>query len=814
MAIYRLNTNNGNVGSASPHADYIMGEGKYDYKKNEVIYQDSHILSGISPREFWKLADDNEPVNGRTYREFKLSLPHEFSREENIALLNEFIEKELGKDYYYTVAIHDKESSEDGINNVHAHLMFSERKLDGIERNPEDFFKKFCYKNQAKGGAKKEPSWTKKSKLFEIRQSWEDVLNEHLEKKGIEKVSCKSLKEQRKEALENGDKAKAEFCNREAVHIPGYILKKDIDELELDELDQLNNYLLNKEILKKAKELYKEARASENKKDIFTELDSNIENIHVQLYNDRYTFDNFTIAESNFNMLQREIYKTEFLLQEENLVREVSKTVAPEYYNLVLKKDNSIDRYESDKSKNIDTDSEKFYQKLADIDERISSLPAPHTMPNFTEEKEKIQRDLEKSLEKYNLSLTKFRNELNDIKKKIGEDKFDSSILQKNFKSNLERAIECKYEIKQLDRKLASYNRNLDKEKLHQSAMNIYSKGEYNRVHNNFVKIKNELEILEPKVRYATGQTIEENEKFRKEYEVLKDKFLKANSDMKAFEKKYSSKNSQIKIQHIQDNMEKKYKELMDKALTDKKLLSVELALIHKRITNTLVQKSEVKNILNKYQINVDFAKANLSKKEAVATSLKKLLSEKHLTDTALNKFSKGRYFIIAKDYSKLATEYNSLTKQAENLKFYEFSKKFEINNQRKEIKAKLESLETEYKAIISSKNTPEYKEVYQSIKTDREIILSGINSEVKEFKNEVFENNEKDFIALGIEKEIPYVQDKGSNDSIYKPQSTYYDFENNEPESGGGGGFKILDEDEDRWSKKQRNVFERGFAR
>ena len=112
------------------------------------------------------MADDNEPASGRTYREFKLSLPHEFTKEENIALLNEFIEKELGNNYYYTVVIHDKESSENGINNVHAHLMFSERKIDGIEREPEEFFKKYCHTNPAKGGAKKEPYWTKKRKTF------------------------------------------------------------------------------------------------------------------------------------------------------------------------------------------------------------------------------------------------------------------------------------------------------------------------------------------------------------------------------------------------------------------------------------------------------------------------------------------------------------------------------------------------------------------------------------------------------------------------------------------------------------------------
>lgn len=33
------------------------------------------------------------------------------------------------------------------------------------------------------------------------------------------------------------------------------------------------------------------------------------------------------------------------------------------------------------------------------------------------------------------------------------------------------------------------------------------------------------------------------------------------------------------------------------------------------------------------------------------------------------------------------------------------------------------------------------------------------------------------------------------------------------EDENGGGGGFQILDKDENRWKKKQKNVFEQGFS-
>ena len=49
----------------------------------------------------------------------------------------------------------------DGKEQPHCHLMFSERLLDGIERDPDQFFKRFNSKDPSKGGAKKtiQVSW-------------------------------------------------------------------------------------------------------------------------------------------------------------------------------------------------------------------------------------------------------------------------------------------------------------------------------------------------------------------------------------------------------------------------------------------------------------------------------------------------------------------------------------------------------------------------------------------------------------------------------------------------------------------------------
>ena len=178
MAIYHLTTRFGKVGKAFKHF-------KECYDTNDVLYKKNLFLENTPNSLFWKLADENEPVNGRTYREIEISLPYELSLEDNIKLVNEYVDSIFMEEYYYSIVIKKSQSES---RNIYALIMFSERKIDGIERKPEDFFKKFCYTNPSKGGAKKEPSWTKKSKLFEIRQSWEDHLNEYLEIKNINKV--------------------------------------------------------------------------------------------------------------------------------------------------------------------------------------------------------------------------------------------------------------------------------------------------------------------------------------------------------------------------------------------------------------------------------------------------------------------------------------------------------------------------------------------------------------------------------------------------------------------------------------------------
>lgn len=207
MAIYHLTYK---TGTNYKHIDYINREGKYK-KRDDLEYKESFNLPECfkNAKDFWEQAILNERKNGITYRELEIALPNEFPKEKNKEILEKFLEKAFGKDYVYNYAIHNP-----GGEQRHAHVMFCERKLDGIERTRTNFFKRYNPKNPEKGGAKKERKFCYKPFLLSIRKSWEEHLNLYLEAEGIEKISSDTLKKQSEKALEEGDLLKAELLKR------------------------------------------------------------------------------------------------------------------------------------------------------------------------------------------------------------------------------------------------------------------------------------------------------------------------------------------------------------------------------------------------------------------------------------------------------------------------------------------------------------------------------------------------------------------------------------------------------------------------
>ena len=160
---YHVSFRSGSRGTGScarSSHDYITREGEYgNGDRDPAIYTESdHMPPWASgqPREYWDAADLYERANGRLYVSADFALPRELSSEDQITLAREFAQ-ELTKDgsLPYTLAIHAGHDGTGDEHNPHAHMMISERKNDGIDRTPEQWFSRFNRADPSKGGAEK-----------------------------------------------------------------------------------------------------------------------------------------------------------------------------------------------------------------------------------------------------------------------------------------------------------------------------------------------------------------------------------------------------------------------------------------------------------------------------------------------------------------------------------------------------------------------------------------------------------------------------------------------------------------------------------
>lgn len=188
MASFHICIKSGKRGNAAEHAAYIARLGKHAKKegKNDLVAAEHGNLptwSNGDPQIFWKASDQHERLNGATYRELEVALPNELTRDQNLALVQEFVKKEIGvKPYQF--AVHLPNAALGNVDQPHAHILYSDRLPDGVVRTPEQHFKRYNAKEPEKGGCKKDCCGkdidSHKSEVVRRRERWADLQNGHL----------------------------------------------------------------------------------------------------------------------------------------------------------------------------------------------------------------------------------------------------------------------------------------------------------------------------------------------------------------------------------------------------------------------------------------------------------------------------------------------------------------------------------------------------------------------------------------------------------------------------------------------------------
>lgn len=218
MAVYHLSLRSSDKCKIPVHDyyQYICRLGRYGEgeKADELIHTANHNIPAWAtenPHEFWQASFDFERANGNTFKELEIALPNELSRKEQIKLAEDFCRELFGNEFAYTLAVHSNGArlsenigqlfgSENlsGVENPHMHIMFCERKLDGVERDKLNFFKRANSKNPERGGAKKDERWNgtyRRKHLIKVREKWAKIQNKYLKEKGVsQRVDHRTLK--------------------------------------------------------------------------------------------------------------------------------------------------------------------------------------------------------------------------------------------------------------------------------------------------------------------------------------------------------------------------------------------------------------------------------------------------------------------------------------------------------------------------------------------------------------------------------------------------------------------------------------------
>ena len=263
-------------------------------------------------------------------------------------------------------------------------------------------------------------------------------------------MSCKSLQQQRKEALEKQDLDLVDFLDREPIQINNYTLKKDkkyYNELDIADWD---NYMHNKKVRDLKEELYNLLQKKKEQEIERSNIFKNLKDINSVI--------------RNFNKSD-EKFKDIYSIQEDILMLEVEKKHT-ELAILNLSK--------------VEDKTDEEIEELRKLEARIMSI--------------------EFSLINFNNQLNK---ELEELKAGDLFEKKYKELNKKNFQNDYKRFLETQSEISKLEKGIEENKTKL--ENLHKIVLNILTKGEYSKILREYKNEEQAEMLLKLEKRFSRG---------------------------------------------------------------------------------------------------------------------------------------------------------------------------------------------------------------------------------------------------------------------------------------------------------------------
>lgn len=555
MSIYNLRVRPADGRSAVYRYEYTLRIDGFSWEKNskydDFLFSENMnmpLFASEDNKKFWEACEKYERLNANNFRTIDFSLLTELTDEENIELASNFAKELFKEKFVYSLAVHSKPSSKENVKNIHCHIMFSERELDGIERSPENFFKRYNSKNPENGGCKKNQEWTSLSKLYYIRQTWEKLANEKLKEKNLELISSKSLKDQRVDSIIEENYLRAELLDRPPIHLEKSYIDFCPDSKEKEKAVEFFNYAKQlKEIKEKTFKLKCENFEEENQKakERFLkeigaiegrEYNSSDFDISENIVDEHFNFENVFLTSIENNIL---------LEKKEGRLKQLNSITNEDIQNRAL---NIVSNGEYPKNLSRLKEIESFYNSMQD-----------KANFKFEEERNELKRYFEnlKNDEAFNIKIS---NMMYKISTKMEAEKeniiTDLEFLRhNNFRDfHLEKTAENKLRTQEFYQKTLSYISDLKAQKEKQDK-----------------KVNEYKEYLKRDIRYELYEAIkpETAEKYLELLEWKKEYKEGDNTDLEnriELAKRIKSRELGFKKFDIENNINEKYeKELAER---------------------------------------------------------------------------------------------------------------------------------------------------------------------------------------------------------------------------------------------------------